>query len=92
MTARNTFALSKKIGPFPKGLVLKLKKRGSMVFDHTTLTPSTLTLTMVFLLRIFYICTENGQISTIKTGLNKDLVLADLLPPLDGQRPYFRAF
>ena len=43
---------------------------------------SPLTLTMVFLLRIFKICTENGQVNTIKTGLNKDLVLGDPLPPL----------
>ena len=47
---------------------------------------------MVFLLRIFKIHTENVQINTIKTGLNKDLVLGDPLPPLDGQRPYFGAF
>ena len=46
---------------------------------------------MVFLLRISKIRTENGQINTTKTGLNKDLVLGDP-PPLDGQRPYFRAF
>ena len=45
-----------------------------------------------FLLRFFQIWTENGQINTIKTGLKKDLVLGDPLPPLDGQRPYFRAF
>ena len=63
-----------------------------MVFDHTPLTPSPLTLTMVFLRRILKICTENGQINTIKTGLNKDLVLGDPLSPLDGQRPYFRDF
>ena len=64
-----------------------------MVFDHTLLTPSPpLTLTMVFLLSILKICTENVQINTI-TDLNKDLVLGDPLPPpLDGQRPYFRAF
>ena len=36
---------------------------------------------MVFLLRIFKICTQNGQINTIKTGLNKDLVLGDPIPP-----------
>ena len=36
---------------------------------------------MVFLLRIFKICTENGQINTFKTVLNKDLVLGDPLPP-----------
>ena len=47
---------------------------------------------MVFLLRILKICTENVQINTIKTGMNKELVLGDPLPPLDGQRPYFRAF
>ena len=52
-----------------------------MVFDHTPLTPSLLTLTMVFLLRIFKICTENGQNNTIKTGLNNDLVLGDSHPP-----------
>ena len=53
-----------------------------MVFNHTPLTPSPpLTLTMVFSLRIFKICTGNGQINTIKTGLNKDLVLGDPLPP-----------
>ena len=64
-----------------------------MVFDHTPLIPlHPLTLTMVFLPRIFQIFTENGQINTIKTGLNKDLVSGDPLPPLDGQRPYFRAF
>ena len=53
--------------------------------------PPFLTLTMVFLIRIFKIFTETGQINTTKTGLNKDLVLGDP-PPLDGQRPYFRAF
>ena len=47
---------------------------------------------MVFLLSILKISTENVKINTIKTGLNKDLVLVDPLPPLDGQRPYFRAF
>ena len=47
---------------------------------------------MVFLLRILKIFTEKGQINTTKTGLNKDLVLDDPLPPLDGQRPYFSAF
>ena len=72
--------------------VPKIKKRESTVFDHTPLTLSPLTLNMVFLLRVFKICTENGQINTIKTGLNKDLVLGDPLSPLDGQRPYFRAF
>ena len=51
-----------------------------MVFDYTPLTP--LTLTMVFLLRILKMCTENAQIKTTKTGLNKDLVLgAPPLPP-----------
>ena len=46
----------------------KIKKSESMVFDYTPLTPSPpLTLTMVFLLRIFKICTENGQIRTTKT-------------------------
>ena len=71
----------------------KIKKRESTVFDHTLLTPSPpLTLTMVFLLRILKISTENVQINTIKTGLNKDLVLRDPLSPLDGQRPYFHAF
>ena len=34
-------------------------------------------LTMVFLLINFKICTENGQIKTTKTGVNKDLVLGD---------------
>ena len=65
-----------------------------MVFDHIplTLSPPALTLTKVFLLRIFKICTENGQINSSKSGLNKDLVLGDPLPPLDGQRPYFPAF
>ena len=63
-----------------------------MVFDHTLWTPP-LTLTMVFLFRIFKICTENGQINTTNlNSLNKDLVLGDPLPPLKGQRPYFRAF
>ena len=38
------------------------------------------------------ICTENGKINTIKTGLNKDFVLGDPLPPLNGQRPYFHAY
>ena len=52
---------------------------------------ASLTLTIVFILRIFKIYTENGQINTIKTGLNKYLVLSDSLPPIDGQRPYFRA-
>ena len=47
---------------------------------------------MVFLLRILKISTENVQINTIKTGLNKDMVLGDPLSPLDGKRPYFRAF
>ena len=47
---------------------------------------------MVFLLRFLKIFPENGQIITIKTGLNKDLVLGDPLSPLDGQRPYIRAF
>ena len=41
--------------------------------------PPPLTLTMVFLLGIFKICTENGQINTTKTSLNKDLVLGDPL-------------
>ena len=59
-----------------------------MVFDHTPLTPSP-PITMVFLLSLFKICTKNGQINTIKTGLNKDLVLCDPLPPLNGQRPYW---
>ena len=64
-----------------------------MVFDHTPLTPSpTLTLTMVCLLRLFPIFAENDQINTLKTGLNKDLVLGDPLPPFDGQRPYFHTF
>ena len=44
-----------------------------MVFNHTLL---------VFLLRIVKICTENGQINTTKTGLNKDLVLDDSPLPL----------
>ena len=44
---------------------------------------------MVFLFRLFTIFTENGQINTTKTGLNKDLVSGDP-PPVDG--PYFRAF
>ena len=57
-----------------------IKKRESMVFDHTPLTPSPLTITMVFLLRISEICTENGQIKTTKTGLNKDSVLGDPHP------------
>ena len=48
-----------------------------------------LTLSMVFLLSILKICTENCQINTTKTGRNKDLVLGN---PLDGQRPYFRTF
>ena len=53
---------------------------------------ASLTLTMIFLIRVLKISTENVQIITIKTGLYKDLVLGDPLPPLDGQRPYFRAF
>ena len=56
----------------------KIKKHESMVFDHTLLTPSPPNL--------------NCGLNTIKTSLNKDLVLGDPLPPLDGQRPYFRAF
>ena len=71
----------------------KIKKRESMVFDHTPADPlPPLTLTMIVLLRILKICAENGQIYTIKTRLNKDLVLGDPSPPLNGQRPYFRAF
>ena len=46
-----------------------------MVFDDTPLTP-TLTLTMVFLLRIFKICNENGQINI------KYSVLGDLPPSI----------
>ena len=73
------------------GNVPKIKKRECMVFDLNPVSPP-LTLTMVFLLRIFKICTENGQNNTIKTGLSKDLVLGDPLPPLHGQRPYFCTF
>ena len=51
---------------FTKGKGPKIKKRKSMVFDPTPPTPSPLTLTMEFLLRIFKICTENVQINTIK--------------------------
>ena len=41
----------------------KIKKRESMVFDHTPADPlPPLTLTMIVLLRIFKICAENGQI------------------------------
>ena len=46
-----------KCNKFQKDLNLgkgpKIKKRESRVFDHTPLTPSPLTLTMIFLLTIF---------------------------------------
>ena len=50
----------------------------SMAFDHTPLTTTPLTFTMVFLFKPLKICTENNQINTTKTGLNEDLVLGDM--------------
>ena len=82
---------------FHFGVALKLQRTlvSLNVSPHFSSSPNLtppLTLTMVFILRILKICTENGQINTIKTSLNKILVLGDPPPPLDGQRPYFRVF
>ena len=54
-----------------------------MVFDHTPRTPPPpFNLNYDLFSRILKIFTENGQINTTKTGLNKDLVLCDSPPSM----------
>ena len=70
----------------------KIKKRKSMVFDHNSLTPSPPNLNYGIFTQNFSDLHWKWPNYTIKIGPNKDLVLGDPLSPLDGQRPYFRAF